>query len=288
MVATATETSPPMNKPGGLVPTAKRVMAGMKEHNTPVAAGGVAFFALLSLVPTLVALISIYGIAFDPQDIAEQIEQRASNLPESTSEFLNDQLSAIAGAASGSLGVGLVVGIVVALWSASGGVKHLISSINHIYGYPEDRGFMKMRGLSLGLLAGTLLFIVLTSVVMGVLPVVLRRTGLGSVGGTLVSLIFWPLLALVMVAGLSFLYRVAPSRKPMMRGWWTWGGVVGTAIFFVGSIAFTLYANSLGSYSATYGIFASIIVLMLWLLIASNAVLIGAEVNAELEKQGRW
>ena len=84
MVATATETSPPMNKPGGLVPTAKRVMAAMKEHNTPVAAGGVAFFALLSLVPTLVALISIYGLAFDPDDIAEQIEQRASNLPSRT------------------------------------------------------------------------------------------------------------------------------------------------------------------------------------------------------------
>jgi membrane protein len=116
----------------------------------------------------------------------------------------------------------------------------------------------------------------------------LRRTGLGDLGGTLVSLLFWPVLAVVMVAGLSALYRLAPARTPMLRGWWTWGGVVGTAIFFVGSIAFVIYANVAGGQSAAYGIFSSILLLMLWLMIAANAVLIGAEVNAELEKQGRW
>jgi membrane protein len=193
----------------------------------------------------------------------------------------------VASASGGALGIGLVVSLLAALWSASSGTGNLLKAINIAYDEDESRGFLKVRGLALALTLGAIVFLLLTLALVAVVPVVLNVLPLGPVGTILAQVLRWVLLVALVVAALAVTYRIAPDRDQPRFSWVTTGSLVATVLWIIGSIAFSLYVNNFGSYNKTYGAIAGVVVLMLWLYLTSYIVLLGAEVNAESERQTR-
>ncbi|MCZ2824745.1 MULTISPECIES: YihY/virulence factor BrkB family protein [unclassified Modestobacter] len=269
----------------GWLQIVKRSWAENNADNMPIIAGGVAFFAFLSIFPALIATISIYGLVASPEQVTQQIESLSDQLPESAQDILTEQLTDITSNAGGALTFGLIASVLGALWTASGGVNNMVKAVNIAYDEVETRNFLKLRALSLVLTLGAIVFILITFALIAVVPVVLDVLPLGGVGTVLAQVLRWVLLLAVVVGSLAVLYRVAPDRDAPKIRWVSLGSLVVTVIWAVVSVAFSFYVNNFGSYNETYGAIAGVIVLMLWLYLTCYLVLLGAEINAETEHQ---
>lgn len=264
---------------------ARRVAKEVKADNLPLLAAGVAFFGLLSLFPAIVALVSIYGIVADPAEVASQVQDVTRALPPQAADLIVEQVTAAASNTDGALGTSAAIGILVALWSASSGMKWLLSALSLAYDEVEDRKFLRLRGTSLLLtFAAAVAFAVNVGVIAGT-SAAARWLGLGRAGELTISVLRWPLLGLLVLGGLAVLYRYGPDRDPARWRWVTWGSALATAVALVASGGFALYTSIAGNFDEAYGSFGAIIVLMLWLMLTVFAVLLGAEVNAEMEHQ---
>jgi len=273
--------------PRGWWQVVRRAFKESSADNVPILAAGVAFFAFLAIFPAMIAAITLYGIFADPETVAAQVRDLSAALPEQAQPILADQLQSVASASGGALGIGLVVSLLAAVWSASSGTGNLLKAINIAYDEDESRGFLKVRGLALALTLGAIVFLLLTLALVAVVPVVLNVLPLGPVGTILAQVLRWVLLVALVVAALAVTYRVAPDRDQPRFSWVTTGSLVATVLWIIGSIAFSLYVNNFGSYNKTYGAIAGVVVLMLWLYLSSYIVLLGAEINAESERQTR-
>ena len=271
--------------PRGWLDVAKRVKDEAKADNVSLMSGGVAFFAVLALVPLLVAVLAIWGIFANPTDATRLIRDLASGLPNSAQRLVTQQLRNIASRSGSGLGFTALFSLVLACWSASSGTKHLIEAVNVAYDEDEDRGFVKVRALALALTLGAILFLLVAIGLIAVVPSVLSDAGVPSEVRVVVQVVIWPLLGVMMVLGLAVLYRVAPSRDDPKWRWVSWGAVIATVLWLVGSAAFALYAANFGSYDQTYGSLGGVVVLLLWLYITALVVVLGAEINAALETQ---
>jgi membrane protein len=263
----------------------KRAWAEHKADNMPIIAGGVAFFGFLSIFPALIALVSLYGLVASPETVARQVEELSAQLPDSAAQLIGEQLEAIVANSSRALSIGLVVSILAALWSASGGVSNLVTAVNIAYDEVEARNFVKLKLLSLALTIGAVVFVLVTFGLVAVVPAVIEALPLGVVGTVLAQIARWVLLLAVFAGSLAVLYRLAPDRDAPRLSWVSLGAVVVTVIWAAVSLVFALYVNNFGSYDKTYGAIAGVIVLMLWLYLTCYLVLLGAEINSEAEHQ---
>jgi membrane protein len=280
----ADATSPTQIPAAGWKQVVKRAWAEAKADNVPMLAGGVAFFAFLSLFPALIALISVWGLVTSPQQATQQVEDLMAGFPAEAREIVAGQLESVA-SQQGGLGVGLVVSVLLALWSASGGTANLIKAVNIAYDEEETRGFVKLRGLALLLTLGAILFVIVAVGLVAVVPAVLDAIGLGVVGTVLAQAARWILLVVVVAVALAVVYRFAPDRDDPKLSWASLGAVVATVLWLIGSIGFSLYVSNFGSYNETYGAIAGVAILLLWLFLTAYIVLLGAEINAETERQ---
>lgn len=264
-----------------------RVKVEAKEDQLTFLAGGVAFFALIAVVPGLVALVSIFGLVADPGEVQRQVADNLAAAPTEVRRLVTDQLEGVAGASSAGLGIGLAVGVGVAVWSASSGMKNLIAAINTVYDERESRSFVPLRGLALGLTLGGVLFLAAAFLVVAVVPAALADSALGPAARWAVVILRWPALALALawIGGLAVLYRIAPDRQDAGWRWVTPGALVATVVWLLGSLAFSAYTAGFASYDETYGALGAVVITMLWLQLTALAILLGAEVNAELEHQ---
>ncbi len=196
----------------GWMQVVKRAWAENKADNMPIIGGGVAFFAFLALFPALIATVSMYGLFASPETVTSQIDSLSNSLPQEAASIIGDQLRSLATADSGALSIGLIVSILAALWSASGGMGNLITAVNLAYDEVETRGFVKLKALSLALTLGAIVFVLLAFSLVAVLPVVLDALPLGILGTILAQLLRWVVLLGLMAAALSVLYRLAPDR----------------------------------------------------------------------------
>jgi membrane protein len=253
-----------------------RTIAESKGDHLSLLAAGVAFFALLSMVPGLVALVSVYGLAADPSDVGRHVTDALGAAPSEVQDLVREQLEAVTERSGASIGVGLVAGLAVALWSASSAMKHLIEALNAAYDEIEGRTFLKVRALALVLTIGAVAFVLGAIAVIAVVPAV--------VDGPL-TLLRWPMLAAAFVVALAVLYRYGPSRDDPEWRWTTPGALLATVLWLAASGGFAFYAGRFGSYDETYGSLGGIVVVMLWLFLSAVAVLLGAELDAELERQ---
>ena len=264
------------------------VKRGWKEASAdqvPLLGAGVAFFGFLALFPALAAFTLIYGLVADPATISSQTQTLTASLPPEARTLLVGQLDQLASAPQQSLGWGLALAIVLALWSASGGVGNLVTAVNIAYDEDKKRGFIKDKLLALGLTVGAVIFLALIVGLMAGVPVVL---GFLDVNGPLrwvIEVVRWVLLAVLVMVALAVLYRVAPDRDAPKVRWVSVGAVVATILWLVASAAFSLYVTFFGNYAKTYGALAGVVLLMLWLWLTSYAILLGAEINAESEEQ---
>jgi membrane protein len=228
--------------------------------------------------------VSIYGLFADPATIANQLNSLTTALPEEASKVITDQVSTLSSRRQ-TLGVGLILSVLIALWSASAGISNLLTAINVAYDEEEKRGFVKKRLMSLGLTLGAIVFMVIILGLVAVLPPLLRSVfGTGALRWVL-QIIGWLVMVVLVSAALAILYRLGPDRDAPRMRWVSVGAVVATVIWLVASIGFSIYTSTFGNYAKTYGVFAGIVVLLFWLWLTMYAILLGAEINAETEQQ---
>ena len=265
----------------------RRAFREAKTDNVPMLAGGVAFFAFLAIPPAVIAALTLYGLVADPVQVARQMGELAGSLPEQAQPLIVDQLNAIASGGNGALSVGLVVALLAALWSASSGTANLMRAVNIAYDEDEERGFVKLRGTALVLTLGAVVFVLLTLTLVAAVPPLLEALRLGVVGTVIAQVVRWGLLIAVIVVALAIVYRIAPDRDSARFRWVSPGALVAAGLWVLGSVGFSLYVDNFGRYNKTYGALAGVVVFLLWLFLTSYVVLLGAEINAESERQTR-
>jgi membrane protein len=277
--------SPTQIPPRGWKDVLKRVKVESKQDNVSLLAGGVAFFALLALVPALVAIVSIYGLFANESTVVRQVGDVLGAAPKEVRELVTTQLTSIVNGSSGAAGLAAVVGIVVALWSASSGMKQLIGAINMAYDEDEDRGFIRVRAISVAMTLGAIVFLVVAFGAIAVLPAALAKTGLPVGGRIVVGVLRWIVLLFGLLAGLGVLYRYAPARSEARWEWLSPGAIFATVSWLIVSFLFSIYTANFGRYNETYGSLAAVVVVMLWLYLTAAVIIVGAEFNAEVERQ---
>ncbi len=260
---------------------AVRVKDSLRDDQVSLLAAGVAFFTLLALAPALAAVVSIYGLVTTPAEASKQIADFTTALPKDARSLLADQVKTVAGGNPRGLGIALVIGVLLSLWTASGGMKQLIEAVNVAYDESETRKFLRLRGLALLFTLGMIFVFVATLGLLAVLPAVVNS----SAGQVVANVVRWPLLAVLMAAALAVLYRYAPDRDNPKLRWVTWGAGIATLLWVVGSVLFTVYVSNFGHYNKTYGSLGAVVVLLLWLYLSAFIILLGAEINAEMELQ---
>ena len=254
------------------------------EDNLSIVAAGVSFYTFLSIFPALAALVSIYALVTDPAKLQEHIIRVQVVLPAEAAQLVNQQLQRLIESGR-ELGWSLVVGLFIALWSAAKGMSALITALTVAYDEKETRGFLRLNALALLLtLAGILFLVVFLFLIIGI-PVVLHALNLGDTAAVLINFLRWPLLAIGGIFALGVLYRYAPNRATPNWQWITWGAVTATALWLIGCVLFSYYVTNFGTYNAVYGSLGVVVILMMWLLLSIYCILLGAEINAEIERQ---
>jgi len=258
--------------------------ADVSRTNLSLIAGGVAFFAFLAIPSALGALLSLYGLAFDPADAVRQIQRLEFMLPEQATQVLSAQLAILTSHSNTTLGVGFMVTFGFALWSARSATSSLISALNVAYDEPELRGFLRFELIALGwtlcgLLAGlvSLILVAMVPAVLGLLPVSASVKAIVAWGR-------WPILLAFTIAGFAALYRLAPCHAGRCRRVRP-GAVAAAVLWIAGSAAFSAYVANVASYDKTYGSLGSVIALMMWLYLSVFVLLLGAELNGEIDRR---
>ncbi len=267
----------------GAIAVAKELPKRLKKHNLVVIAAGIAFYGLLALAPTMIALVSTYSIITPPEDVATQIADLTENIEDQdTAELLRSQVESAAAEAKDSGYIALTIGILLALFSASGAVQKLMSTVTLAYEAEENRKGWQVRGLAYLLTAGAIVGVVLLSFLLGAVPALASTVGLSDAASTAVTILAYPVAFLAMVFGLTVLYRYAPDRAPKTK-WINPGAAVGTLLFLLFAFAFSMYFRFAGAMPASYGILGTVAALIIFLQLATLAVVLGAETNSILE-----
>jgi membrane protein len=265
------------------------IAKAVDRHNVPVIAGGLAFFALLSATPLLMAVVSVYGLVFDPAVVEVQVNGLAEILPHDIRAIVADQLRSVVALSTGSLCVGALLSIGGALWLASKGTFYLLRSMNTVFGVVESRSIARVKVISVLITALLVTSAVVAFGLIAVLPYVLELVfGHRGYARSVIELGRWPALAITMSLALALLYRFGPDRgAPVRWRWWTPGSAAATLGWLAGSYGFSVYASRFATFNETYGSLGALVVLMSWLYLSAFLVLLGALVDAARSEHGR-
>lgn len=250
-------------------------------------AAGVTFYALLAIFPAIGAFVSLYGLVNDPATVEQHLQLLYGVIPSGGVEIIGEQLKRVSVQGGGALGFGFVFGLGVALWSANAGVKALFDALNVVYNERETRSFVKLNLVALTFTFGAIIFLGLTISAMIVVPIAIEFVGLTNATEGWLQFLRWPLMLLVSCGAIAVLYRYGPSRERAKWRWVTWGSLIAGAAWLGVSGGFSWYVANFGSYNETYGSLGAAIGFMTWIWISSAIILIGAEINAEMEHQTR-
>jgi membrane protein len=260
---------------------ARQLPGRLREHNLTLVSAGVAFYAFLAFIPTLIVIVTVYGLVAKPADIQRQVHDVAKALPDEVQTFIQQQITSIGHAGGTRVSVALVIAVALALWSTSGGMAALVTGVNVARDQTEPKSLVKKRGKALALTLGAIVLLVVMIFLIAAVPSILAQAGLGTAGRVVFDIVRWPVLAIVIVLGLALLYHLAvarPAKQARFRVV-TPGAVAAMLLWLIASGLFAVYTANFASYSKTYGSLASIIVVLLWLYLSAVAVLIGAEID---------
>lgn len=264
-----------------------RVKDDITNDTLTLVAAGVAFYALLAIFPAITAAVSIYGLVADPSQIQQQLSSLQGFLPPNAMQVVQSQLKSVASSSGSALTIGLAVSILISVYSASKGIAAMITALNIVYDEEESRGFIKLKAITLLLTLASIVFALVAMGVVIALPPLLNSFGLPNWLQIVVRAVRWLIMAALVAGAMAAMYRLAPSRNRPGWRWVSGGAVLGTVIWIIGSIGFSIYVSNFGSFNKTYGSAAAIVILMLWFWLSAFVVLLGAEVNSELERQTR-
>jgi membrane protein len=278
-------TSPTQIPAAGWKDIARRIFFGISEDRVLAIAGGVTFFVLLAIFPGVAGLISLYSLFSDPAAVAGHLNSLSGVLPEGGMQIIRDQIDRLTSQPRQTLGLAMIAGLAISLWSANGGMKAMFDALNAVYHEKEKRGFLRLNVVSLALTLGAVGFFILSLVTITVVPIALDSLGLSQSVGLLVKIMRWPLLLLVAGLFIAIIYRFGPSRgKPQWR-WISPGSLFAAAGWLGASLLFSWYAENFGSFNKTYGSLGAVIGFMTWLWLSTIVILVGAKFNAEIERQ---
>jgi membrane protein len=261
-----------------------RTWDGFNSDRILSVAAGVAFYVLLALFPAVAALVSLYGLFADRGTIGAHLVLLSGILPDGALQIVGDQISRIAGQKS-SLSFAFFAGLAISLWTANAGMKAMFDAMNVVYQEDEKRSFVALNLRSLGFTFGAIVFLLLSLGAIVVVPVILNYIGFPSGGGHVLSLLRWPTLFVITLLVLAILYRYGPSRREAKWKWITSGSILAAVLWLSGSLLFSWYVASFGNYNATYGSLGAVIGFMTWIWLSATIVLLGGELNAEIEHQ---
>jgi membrane protein len=248
-------------------------------------AAGVVFYGLLAIFPAITALVSSYGLLADPSTIADNLHSLALMLPNGSFGIVEEEIGRVLAKGHSSLGLAFIVGMLLAIWSANAGVKAVLDALNVAYEETEKRSFVRFNLISLAFTVGALAAIlIMLGAVIGV-PLALKHLGLDTNAQLVVQIGRWPVLALVLLMALLVLYRYGPSRTAPRWRWLVVGACLAVILWLAGSALLSWYLSNFGDYTATYGSLGAAIGLMTWMWMAGIIVLVGAELNSEMERQ---
>ena len=263
-----------------LVATGNRI----GRDNVSILAAGVAFYIFVAIPSSLAAIVSVYGLMFNPAEVERQVTSMIGLLPADVIEIVTNFLKLLAAKPQSTLGLRLILGLAVAIWSAQSAASSMISALDAAYEQKETRGYLRFQLAALVLSLCSIVFALLSLILFAVLPVAVdwlspfsERTRL------LVEIIRWPALTVLVALAIAGVYRFGPAHEESERPWGAWGVVLTTIVWIGSSVLFALYVSKVASYDASYGPLGAVVVLLLWLYIAAFVVLAGAELNAELE-----
>ena len=272
----------------GLAATVKRTFTEFKEDNLTDWAAALTYYGVLALFPALIALVSILGLFGDPTTVTKNLTDIVTRLgPQSAADTLAGPIKSITSNRSGA-GLGFILGLAVAVWSASGYIGAFMRASNIIFETPEGRPIWKLRPLQLLV---TLVMVILVALVAlslvftgPIVSAVAAPLGIGKTAVTLWNIGKWPVLIVVVLGMISLLYYAAPNVKLRGFKWVTPGALFALVVWVIASALFAFYVANFGSYNKTYGALAGVIVFLVWLWITNVAMLLGLELNAERER----
>ncbi|WP_308116407.1 YihY/virulence factor BrkB family protein, partial [Falsiroseomonas oryziterrae] len=263
----------------------RRTLSQAMEDRLLTEAAGVTFYVLLALFPAIAALVSLYGLVADPAQIEQHLRVLSGVVPGGGMDLIEEQVRRVTRNSTGALGFGAVLGLALSLWSANQATKALFDALNVVYEEREKRSFVRLTLTTLAFTLGGLAFAIVAMAAVLVLPVVFGVIGLGGTIEWILRVGRWPLLIALVALLLAALYRFGPSRENARWRWVSWGSVLAAAVWLAGSLGFSWYVESFGSYNETYGSLGAVIGFMTWIWISSAVVLLGGELNAEMEHQ---
>jgi membrane protein len=248
-------------------------------------AGGVVFFGLLAVFPAVTALVSSYGLFADPSTISANLQTLAMMLPEGAFQIVEDQVTRVVSNGNTALGITFLSGLVLAIWSANAGVKSIFDALNVAYEEREKRSFIRLNLISLTFTVGAIAALLLMVAAVVAFPLALDHLGIAPESKLIVALARWPLLLIILLAALAVLYRFAPSRDAPRWQWLSLGAVVAAMLWIAGSALLSWYLSAFANYNATYGSLGAAIGLMMWMWMSAIVIMLGAELNSEVERQ---
>jgi membrane protein len=272
--------------PKGWLDILKRTQREIGRDHVSLVAAGAAFYALLALFPAVAAVVAVWGLLAEPSQMVEQLNGLTAPLPQDIADIVNQQAADAADGGGGTV-LAALFGILLGIWSASKGTNAVMEGLNIVYDEEETRGFVKKTLVRFVLTMGAVIGVVLAAGLVIVLPAVLETVGLGSGTELLIGLAKWLLLLGGALIGFGVVYRYAPARRDARWTWITPGAALAVLIWMLGSAAFSFYVSNFASYNETYGTIGGVVVTLMWLFLTAFAILLGGEVNAEIEKQTR-
>jgi membrane protein len=255
------------------------------EDRLLAVAAGVVFYALLALFPAITAVVSLYGLFADAATINDHLSFAAGILPASAVDIVHEQTVRLTANSGTKLGFAFVSGLAIALWSANAGMKAMMDALNIVYEEKEKRGFIKLNLISLAFTLGMIVLALLASGAVVVLPFILTHLGLAQVTNALFQYSRWPILLAVVIIGLATIYRFGPSRRRARWQWLSIGTLVAAAAWIISSAFLSWYLATYAHYDVTYGSLGTGIGLMMWMWVSAIVVLLGAQLNSEIEHQ---
>jgi membrane protein len=257
----------------------------VSKDNLSGLAAAAAFYALLGIFPTLTALVSLYGLVADLNMAARQVTMMEGILPPEAVKLVATWIQIFVQGPPSRFGIGLIVSMLLAFWSAWSATSILMTAIHICYGEEEKRGFVRFNLHAVALTGGLALFGIAALVLVAVLPAALAFLPVPDAWSDVIALVRWPVLAGIVIIALAIVYHYAPDRAQPKWRWVSWGAAVATTLWILGSIAFSAYVSKVGDYDKTYGSLGAVIILLLWLDLSAYITLIGAELNAEIDRQ---
>jgi membrane protein len=264
----------------------KRVYAAFSTNHLTLLSAGVAYYAFLSIAPLLAAVVLTYGLFGDPQMVGRHMQAIITVVPRDAAQLINDQLLGVVTTAKGSTGLGLVVALVLAVYGATRASTAVIEALNIVYGSKNERSFLAGYRVSMGITFSAVLVVVagvFTATIIGLLQTFLRDWGPAALFA--IKAVTWVSAGLLASVIFALIYRFGPHRRQAQWQWLTVGSVTATLFWLLVTLAVSLYVAQFGNYNETYGSLGAVVVLQLWLFVSAFVVLLGAQINAEAERQ---